>query len=404
MDTRTIRPAAGGRRRRGARIAARALVLLAVTTIVALAGVWIGHRRPIVLAAPGGPFSVGRVVRTVTFPTAATSVERVLWCWYPAAAQPGASRAEYLPARWRTALEQHRGLLINTVANRDLARVQGHSLDNPPVAAAPASLPLVFLRAGLAALTADYTSLAEHLASHGFVVIGVDVPERTALVVLGDNRVVTRPPEADPERLAGEARARAVDQLIEAWTDDMVQLADGLRTPGPWLPELVGRIDPTQLAIVGHSLGGATAAEFCRRDERCVLGVDLDGALGSAVVSGGLTRPFAFVLSDHGSAVDPESRTIAADIRTVFERLPPSSRWRGSIRGANHFSFSDQMLARNPVPLWMLRRLGVLTMDPRRGLQVSADVVRRLLEARLAHRLGGALAIRTDDIPELTQP
>ena len=309
-----MRPAAGSNRHRGARLVASALALVAVTTVVALAGIWIGHGRPISLPPPGWPFSVERVVRTVTFSTAATSVERVLWCWYPATPDARAARADYLAAAWRRALGHHRGFLINTVASRNLAGVQGHSLDSPPVAPSRVPLPLVFLRAGLAALTADYRSLAEHLASHGCEVIGVDIPERTALVVLGDNRVATRPPLADQERLTGEARTRAVDQLIEAWTDDMTQLADGLATPGLSLPEFAGQIDPTRVAIVGHSLGGATAAEFCRLDARCALGIDVDGALGSGVVSEGLARPFAFVLSDHNSATDPESQAIAADI------------------------------------------------------------------------------------------
>lgn len=403
MNTHSI---PGGRRRALRFGIAGAGVLVAMVTLVVLSAVEYGHQQSITLPSPGGPFAVGRVVQAVTFPHAqpsesAAEVQRVLWCWYPATPNAQTPAAEYLPSSWRRALEQHRGLVLNRVANRDLAGVRGHSLANPPVAAAPSPLPVVFLRAGLAALMVDYTSLAEHLASHGYVVIGVDVPARTALVVLPDNRVVTRPVDADPERLSGDARTRAVDQLIDAWTDELVQLADGLATPQRWLPELEGRIDATHISVVGHSLGGATAAEFCRRDVRCDLGVDLDGALGSRVVTEGLSRPFAFVLSDHGSGLDPERRAIADNIQSVFERLPPNARWRATIRGANHFSFSDQMLVRNPAPMAVLRGLGFVTLDPRRGLEVGADVARRLVDRRRAGRMAGGLDIRTGDVPEL---
>lgn len=396
-------------RRRVIQVALRASLILAMLTLAMLLAVVYGHRQPVELPRPDGPYAAGRVVRTVTFSqpdvkAGAPPLERVLWCWYPATPDANAVRADYWPPAWRGALEQHRGVLINTVANRDLARVRSYSLDGVPVATSASPLPVVLLRAGLAALTADYTSLAEHLASHGYVVVGMDVPGRTALVVLSDGRVVTRPVSEDPERLSGAARTKAVDQLIDAWTEDLIRLADGLLAPGAWLPELEGRLDATRLSVVGHSLGGATAAEFCRRDVRCDVGVDLDGALGSRVVSEGVPHPFAFVLSDHGTATDAESQAIAAGIQSVFDRLPSTRRWLATIRGANHFSFSDQMLVRNPVPLALLRGFGVLALDPRRGLEVSAETVHRLLNSRRGSEPQGSLDIRTDDIPEVVRP
>lgn len=382
--------------------------MLAMLTVVLLSMVAYGYRQPIALPRPDGPHAVGRVVRTVTFPPRdiapdARPRERVMWCWYPAAPDSNAPQAEFLPPAWRNALAQHRGLLLNTVINRDLAHVYVHSLDHPPVASSASPLPVVFIRAGLAALTADYTSLAEHLASYGYVVIGIDVPGRTALVVLPDGRVVTRAPSEDPERLSGQARTQAVDSLIDAWTDDLLELADGLAIPRGWLQEFDGRLEVTRLSVVGHSLGGATAAEFCRRDRRCDLGIDLDGALGSRVVAAGLHRPFAFLLSDHGPASDPESQAIEAGIRSVFGRLPPTNGWRSTIRGANHFSFSDQMLARNPAPLALLQALGVLAIDPRRGLEVSATTVRRLLQSRGDGAVRRGLEIATHDLPEVVR-
>jgi predicted dienelactone hydrolase len=394
------------RRRAMGGTGARARVLLAVLAVGSVAIVGYGHRKPITLPRPDGPFAVGRLVTAVVFPNDAPSTAmaeglRIVWCWYPAPSNSRAARAPYLPPAWRDALESHRGPLMSTLVNRDLSRVFGHSLDHPPVAALDSPMRLVFLRAGLAALTVDYTSLAEHLASYGYMVVGIDAPGRTALVVLPDRRVVTRPANEDPELLSGDGRARAVDHLIDAWADDMVELADGLGTSGSWLPRFEGRFDATRISIVGHSLGGATAAEFCRRDARCDLGIDLDGALGSRVITDGLRRPFAFVLSDHGSSLDAESQAIADNIESVFRRLPPSSRWRGTLRGAHHFSFSDQMLVRNPAPLLVLRALGFLAMDPGRGLKASADVVRRLLASRNVGQPGLGLDIRAEHIPEL---
>jgi hypothetical protein len=51
------------------------------------------------------------------------------------------------------------------------------------------------MRAGLADLTTDYTTLAEDLASHGYVVVGFDAPYRSGVVVLPGGRVIGRAPQ-----------------------------------------------------------------------------------------------------------------------------------------------------------------------------------------------------------------
>jgi predicted dienelactone hydrolase len=45
------------------------------------------------------------------------------------------------------------------------------------------------------------------------------------------------------------------------------------------------RLDLTQVGVFGHSLGGATAAQFCHDDPRCKAGIDIDGAPAAAAFS-----------------------------------------------------------------------------------------------------------------------
>ena len=58
---------------------------------------------------------------------------------------------------------------------------------------------------GASAFTADYTVLAEDLASHGYIVVGLDAPYRTFLVVLPDGRVILRVATANLD-VAGTAK------------------------------------------------------------------------------------------------------------------------------------------------------------------------------------------------------
>ena len=61
----------------------------------------------------------------------------------------------------------------------------------------------------------------------------------------------------------------------------------------------LGRLDMQRVGVFGHSLGGATALQFCHDDSRCKAGIDVDGAPLGNVIAEGVTQPFMFLLSDH---------------------------------------------------------------------------------------------------------
>src|SRR5207249_12323590 len=74
--------------------------------------------------------------------------------------------------------------------------------------------------------------------------------------------------------------------------------------------KFTGRLDMSRVGVFGHSLGGATAAQFCHDDSRCKAGIDVDGAPLGSVIRDGIPRPFMFLLSEHGGSSDAESRPI----------------------------------------------------------------------------------------------
>jgi predicted dienelactone hydrolase len=239
---------------------------------------------------------------------------------------------------------------------------------------------VVILRAGLGALTTDFTTLAEELASHGYAVAGLDAPYRTIEVVLPDGRVATRRAEDDPETLPPAERDRLVERLRQLWCEDVKFLVDQLEELNRVDPSerFKGRLDLQRVGIVGHSLGGAVAAQFCHDDPRCKAGIDVDGALQGSVIREGLDRPFMFVLSDHGDASDPVSRRILGNIRSLYERLPAHGRLWITLRGAHHFSFGDQALLKSQQVMKLLSAL-----EARRGLAITADYLRRFFDAHL---------------------
>ena len=249
--------------------------------------------------------------------------------------------------------------------------------------------PVVIVRAGASQAIVNYSTLAEDLASHGYVVVGFDAPYRTDVVAFPDGRVITRTPTNNPELAIGSPDSlRRINRLLEAWTGDIGFVLDCMRRLNADASgEFTGRLDMSRVGLFGHSFGGAAVAQFCHVDARCTAGVDVDGAPLGSVITAGIAHPFMFLLADHGW--EPGSRAVEAAIQSIYDRLPQRARLRLSIRGASHFFFSDDgALLKSHIVLGALRRLGIVGMDGRRQLAVTAHCLRTFFDAYLVE--GGA--------------
>lgn len=360
-------------------------MLTAVGSVVLLCGLlWVDHRRETTLPSPSGPFAVGRTLLAWNVSPSHSAIrgaERpstlLAWIWYPADSptQPQAM-AKYLPDSWRSAVERHAGFLLSKVLTRDLSLVRTHSFLDAELSSRERSYPVVLLRAGLAARTAAYTSLAEDLASHGYVVVGFDVPYRTMVVVLPDGTVVERTPENDADHYTGREQAQVAMRLVTAWSADLSSAVDQLERLNASDPtrRLQGRLDLQRIGIVGHSLGGATALQFCHDDARCKAGIDLDGAPMGNLVSEGVRQPFMFLLGDHTG--EPDAPEIQARIRAIYDRLPADQRLLLTIRGANHFGFSDDgAFLKSPLAMKLLRVTKIVRLDGRRQMAITTHYI-----------------------------
>ena len=375
----------------------KGLAALAIFAVVGLtmllALLWWEHKTEMTLPAPTGHFAVGRTTYAWVnnaqtdelAPSSGAKREVVAWMWYPSTATKSATPVEYLPAPWRLAEAQHSGVLMSQFLTRDLSLVRAHSTSDPEVSPEQRSYPVVIMRAGAGALTIDFTTLAEDLASHGYIVVGFDAPYRTFVVVLPDNRVVIRPPTNDPEDLPADQANRLVNSLLPMWTSDtnfVVSQLQGLNAGDP-SGKFTGRLDMQRLGMFGHSFGGAQALQFCHDDPRCKAGIDIDGAPYGNVVQEGLKQPFMFILSDHSHDLpDSASGQIHANFRSIYDRLP-NGRLFITIRGANHFSFSDQMLLKSHFIVRLLRLFGFGRLEGRRGLAITADYVHTFFDVYL---------------------
>jgi hypothetical protein len=90
-----------------------------------------------------------------------------------------------------------------------------------------------------------------------------------------------------------------------------------------------------------------------------------------------------FILSDHSRELsDPASKEIRAHFQSIYGRLP-NGRLFITIRGANHFSFSDQMLVKSHYIIGLLRLFGFGRLEGRRGLAITAEYVHTFFDVYL---------------------
>ncbi len=391
------------------------LAMLGVLGVAALLlSLWLEHRTEVTLPTPTGPFAVGRALYDwaddenldTLAPVPATKRELLVWIWYPTAAGQSAAIDDYLPAPLRTEVERSSGALISNFLTRDLSKVHAHSLRNVDLSTEQRSYPVVIMRAGASLEVANYSTLAEDLASQGYVVVGFDAPYRTGVVVFPDGRVMRRTPENNPELCFERTeQAHCVDKLLTAWTADIAFVLDRLERLNTSDPssKFTGRLDTARVGIFGHSFGGAQTAQFCSQDSRCKAGIDIDGAPFGSVIQAGIDEPFMFLLSGQGDfSSDADVRQIMANIQSIYDRLPADGRLRIVIRGANHFTFSDDgALLKSHVLRGVFRGLGKLGIDGRRQLAITSYCVRSFFDAYLKGAGVSQLKISSPLYPEI---
>ncbi|HEX5501076.1 MAG TPA: hypothetical protein VFW96_00555, partial [Thermomicrobiales bacterium] len=257
-------------------------------------------------------------------------------------------------------------------------RIQVHAVADAPLAPARDRYPVLILEPGLGRAPMDYTTLAEDLASRGYVVAGVFPTDSTDVLFPGGRAV----------RSVDAARdGAALDQLVEVWAGDVRFVMDRLTALNTTTGDrFAGHLDLARLGVFGHSVGGATAAEVCRLDARCKAGADLDGTPYGPVARTGLPQPFLFIDGDEDTtgACDADCAANRQGTATIVQSAP-TGHYALVVRGAHHFNFTD--LAVTFFPLG--RPTGLIgPIAGARGLQIT----RAYLAAFFDHYLQNAPA------------
>ena len=351
-----------------------------------------GPGRTPYLPEPTGPGPVGTTSLWLTdtsrpdpWAPGVNARELMVSLWYPATPSDGR------PARYMTPAESELQLTsrdITGVPPDVLSTVRTSAVSDATPAGRQRSLPLVVLSPGFTNPRSVLTALAEDLASHGYVVAGIDHTYESFATAFPDGRVTTC--------LARETRRRGEgfrEKAPAGRAADVSFVLDELTGAHPAWPG-AGLIDPSRVGMAGHSLGGAAAIAAMVADPRIRAGIDMDGTVPTTIPDHGLSRPFLFLGKQ--SNYTPGSGGAVTTWEHNWKLLTGWKRWL-VVAGAIHASFTDLGLLADQV--------GIQTganLPGARSLDITRAYVRAFFDQHLRSTPQALLDQPSPRYPEVT--
>ena len=339
---------------------------------------WVENKTPLTLPTPTGNFAVGRTEYDWIDPARTDALagqpglprELAVWVWYPGAANPAAQPAPYLPLNWVQARDEDQG--AGRLIEHEFTGILTHSFTGLALSTAQAAYPVLVMQPGMGPMASDYTVLAENLASHGYVVVGINQTYTSNLVVFPDGRVAPR--SASGTIPDGDTQAAAQvdgDRIMGVWKQDARFVLDQLdQLNADSNSPFYQRLDLAHTGLFGHSFGGATAFAVCQQDERCKAGANLDGDPFTNEMQARVRQPFLFF--SHAFPQGCASAPACAPMLAMARLVNPGPAYFLQVSGTQHFNFTDLPLRQVGLVQPLFRLAGYAgSIDPARGLQIS---------------------------------
>jgi predicted dienelactone hydrolase len=365
------------------------------------------------MPVPSGPYAVG----TRTFllvdesridndsPISNGYRTMSIQAWYPAELTGEEERIPYLQSDIRNEMEELDGPPVWFLGYQDLIRTYAHW--EARIAETDEQFPVIlYSPSGNASL---HKILFEELASQGYVVVSISHPHWSNVLFDDQGEIIPQggvgeryqawfqeentsaAQEAKAQILGGDiigvleqaqialnqARPIAISELRQ-WSEDVGFVLDQLaemNLPGSFFD---GQIDLSRTGVMGFSLGGANAGQFCVTDSRCRVGINIDGFMFGDILDRNLRVPFMFIHSDN-----PEVKPGLAG--ALFYKWAENSAYIVQITGAVHGDLGAPAPTGRPVILQLGLSFGQFP-DGAYLAQIMNDYILAFFDKHLLHK------------------
>ena len=301
------------------------------------------------IPAPGGPYAVGTTIYELTDTSRKELYSGVdearrfqMQVWYPSEADPSSERAPWMANADVFAPAISAYLDLPDFFLDHLALVKIPAYRDAAVAPTNEGFPVILFSHGWNGFNAQNTGQALQLASHGYVVVGIQHTYGAIVTVFDDGAVAKNNPSALPSGAPDDEYEAAAHKLADQWAGDMGFALDFLNqqnndSSSPFHASL----DLSRVGVYGHSTGGGAAIQFCGTDARCkaLLGQDpFMRPISYAVQESGVAQPSFYMFSQEWADL-ADSRN--NKLFNPFYAKSAETYGALFIAGTAHYDFSD---------------------------------------------------------------
>ncbi len=345
------------------------LILLAVSTALP-------YLLPVpTIPTPSGPYDVGTRIYELTdssrkeiYSGNDEARRFMIQVWYPSEAKPSDQRAPWMASAKIFAPAIATYIDMPSFFLDHLALVKMPAYKESKVAKSTNPYPLILFSHGWNGFNAQNTNQALELASHGYIVIGIQHTYGAVVTVFPDGTIANNNPSALPKDAPTEEYEIAAHILGDQWAGDLGYSLDFMKAQNEAVSSpFYNLLDLNTVGVYGHSTGGGAAIQFCGTDPRCIALLGMDPFMHPVsyeVIDKGITQPTFFMFSqkwadDVKSRNNELFREFARNVRQSFGVI--------TISGTAHYDFTDLPLLSPLAP-----QLGL--KGPINGKQVTAIV------------------------------
>ena len=301
------------------------------------------------IPGPSGPYQVGTRIyelvddsRRELYSGKDEARRFQIQVWYPAEVEPSDERAPWMEDAEVFAPAIATYIDMPSFFLDHLALVKTPASKESKLAPSDDGYPIILFSHGWNGFNAQNSSQAIQLASHGYIVIGVQHTYGAVITVFADGTVAHNSPSALPADSPEEEYEAAARMLANQWAGDLGAALDFMQVQHDY-PEspFYKALDLARVGAYGHSTGGGAAIQFCGTDARCkaLLGMDpYMRPVSHQVLESGITQPAFFMFSQRW-ADDLDSR----NNELFYGFIPQVKDSLGviSIQGTAHYDFTD---------------------------------------------------------------
>ncbi len=262
--------------------------------------------------------------------------------WYPAAPRPTDVHAPWMESADIFARVIAEYFEFPSYFLDHLTLAESPAYQDAPTEIAESPFPVIVFVHGWNGFAAQSGAQMVELASHGYVVIGMQHTYGAMVTIFPDGETALNNPEALPEGMPEPGYTDAARLVADQWSDDISFALDFMAaqnedSSSPFHTAL----DLTRIGLYGHSTGGGAVIQFCGSDERCKVGLAQDPFMtpvSQEIQERGLSQPFLFFFSQEWRDI-----TDSKNNRLFNAFLPKMAEPIGvtTIIGTRHYDFTD---------------------------------------------------------------